>query len=216
MHIHLYGNRESGHSYKVALALRLINLPFTLESVDMELPREKRSEGFRKHARFSEIPALTIDGESLVQSNVILDVLARRTGKLDGKDEREKQRVREWMAWEANRIGFSMPNLRWSRGFVPQGAQVEQWLEARTLRDLDVLNQSLTKTVYLIGSHLTIADISCCAYLYWPNQAGIDLGPYPHLRRWLDAIARQPNWIDPYELYDALRLARAPNPAPAA
>ena len=210
MQIHLYGNRESGHSYKVALALQLMGLPFTLESVDMGLPREKRSPGFVTNARFSELPAVTIDGEAVVQSNVILDVLARRSGKLDGRDEPSKMRVREWMAWEASRIGFSMPNLRWSRGFVPQGEQVEKWLEARTLRDLDTLNQALTKTVYLTGSHLTIADISCCAYLYWPNQAGIDLGPYPHLRRWLDAISRQPNWVDPYEMYDALRLARAP------
>lgn len=210
MQIHLYGNRESGHSYKVALALRLLDLPFTLESVDMGLPREKRSAGFLKHARFSEIPALTIDGEAIVQSNVILEVLAQRTGKLDGKDPAGKLKVREWMAWEAARIGFSMPNLRWSRGFVPQGEQVEKWLEARTLRDLEFLNQSLTKTVYLTGSHLTIADICCCAYLYWPNQAGIDLGPYPHLRRWIDAISRQPNWVDPYDMYDAERLMRPP------
>lgn len=210
MQIHLYGNRESGHSYKVALALRLLDLPFTLESVDMGLPREKRSAGFRQHARFSEIPAITIDGEALVQSNVILDHLARITGKLDGSDEPGRLRVREWMAWEAARIGFSMPNLRWSRGFVPQGAQVEEWLEARTLRDLEFLNQSLTKSVYLTGSRLTIADICCCAYLYWPNQAGINLGPYPHLRRWLDAISRQPKWVDPYDMYDAERLLSKP------
>lgn len=205
MHIHLYGNRESGHSYKVALALKLMGLPFTLESVDMAKPHELRSEGFRSHARFRELPAVTIDGEAIVQSNVILDELATRTGKLDGADPAQRRLVREWMGWEANRIGFSMPNLRWSRGFVPQGEQVELWLEARALRELDILNQSLTKSVYLTGSSITIADISCCAYLYWNHQAGVDLGPYPHLRRWLDAIARQPNWADPYEVYDVLR-----------
>ena len=56
---------------------------------------------------------------------------------------------------------------------MPQGEQVEAWLEKRTLADLAVLNQSLTKTVYLTGSRPTIADVCCCAYLYWPNQAGI-------------------------------------------
>ena len=205
MLIHLYGNRESGHSYKVALALKLLDLPFTLEAVDMAKPHELRSEGFRTHARFRELPAITLDGEAIVQSNVILTVLAERTGRLDGADAAQRLRVREWMAWEAARIGFSMPNLRWSRGFDPQGEAVERWLEARTLRDLEILNQALTRSVYLTGPRLTIADISCCAYLYWPQQAGIDLKPYPHLTRWLDAIARHPGWADPYEVYDPPR-----------
>lgn len=205
MQIHLYGNRESGHSYKVALALKLLGLPFTLESVDMAKPHELRSDGFRTHARFAELPVLTIDGEALVQSNLILDHLAQRTGRLDGSSPEQRRHVREWMAWESNRIGFSMPNLRWSRGFLPQGEQVEQWLQKRVLRELEILNQSLTKSVYLTGSNLTIADVCCCAYLYWNHQAGIDLTPFPHLRRWLDAIARQPHWADPYEVYDVLR-----------
>ncbi len=31
----LYGNRESGHSYKVALALRLLGRPYIYRAVDL-------------------------------------------------------------------------------------------------------------------------------------------------------------------------------------
>ena len=43
----LYCNRESGHSYKVALALRLAGIPCEQRPVDLNLPRERRAEDFR-------------------------------------------------------------------------------------------------------------------------------------------------------------------------
>jgi glutathione S-transferase len=125
----LYCHRESGHSYKVALALTLIGVPFEQRPVDLNLPREQRPEDFRRASMFGEVPALIDeDGLAVSQSNAILDHLTRRYRALDGNAPAAQTRVREWLSWEANRIAMSLPHLRFSRRFTG-------WRSARNLLD---------------------------------------------------------------------------------
>jgi len=197
----LYMNRESGHSYKVALALRLMGVPFEQHAVDLNLPREQRSEDFRRAALFGEVPAL-VDEEGLCvcQSNAILDHVARRCGKLDGDTPAERTRVREWLSWEANRLAMSFPHLRFSRRFTPAGAVLEAYWAARMQADFDRLDLALRERPFLLGHAPTIADISCCGYLYWTDQADVDLAPWPAISAWLARISSLPGWSAPYDL----------------
>src|SRR5258707_12254432 len=106
----LYGHYESGHSYKVALALTLLSLDWEFREVEVFAPRETRREAWQASSRFGEVPVLVVDGRPLVQSDAILLHLARTTGRLGGGADLE--RSTEWLFWEANRIGLSLPNLR--------------------------------------------------------------------------------------------------------
>ncbi|MBL0402417.1 glutathione S-transferase N-terminal domain-containing protein [Microvirga aerilata] len=81
----LYGNRESGHSYKVKLALTLLGLEHEYRSVDLTVERANRPRDFREVSRYGEVPVLVTDGEPLVQSDAILMHLARTTGRLRGE-----------------------------------------------------------------------------------------------------------------------------------
>ena len=139
----LYGNRESGHSYKVKLALTLLGLEHEYRAVDLGTPREGRPEDFRAASRFGEVPALVVvDGPALVQSNAILAHLASTTGRLRGTGN--PGQVTEWLFWEANRVGFSVPNLRVARRFATDTpAEVITWLERRARADLDRLDREL-------------------------------------------------------------------------
>jgi glutathione S-transferase len=200
----LYCHRESGHSYKVALALRLIGVPFEMRAVDLNLPRDKRSEEFRKATLFGEVPTLVFDdGLAVSQSNAILDALARRYRKLDGRTEPDQVRVREWLAWEANRLAMSLPHLRFSRRFTSAGPALEAWFSERMQVDLDRLNVALEQRDFLVGDAATIADISCCGYLFWADQAGVDITHWPAVLAWLDRIRAQPGWRSPYDLLPA-------------
>ncbi len=195
----LYGNRESGHSYKVKLALALLAIEHEYRAVDLLLPRDKRPEDFRRVSRFGEVPVLLINGVPLAQSSAILRYLARETGRLTLPGEPE--RVDEWLGWEANRIGFSLPNLRLAKRFATDTPKdVVAWLTARTHADLTRLDGELARRDFLLGAVPTIADIACCGYLFWPEQAGIDLAVWPHVGRWLDAIRALPGWDHPYRL----------------
>jgi glutathione S-transferase len=197
----LYCNRESGHSYKVALALRLMGVPYEQRPVDLNLPREQRSEDFRAAALFGEVPAFVDeDGLALCQSNVILDHVARRYAKLDGRTSATRARVREWLAWEANRLAMSFPHLRFSRRFTRADPVLEAWWTQRMQADFDCLDRHLSGAPFIVGDAPTIADMSCCGYLFWTDQAGVDLAPWPAIVAWLARIRSLPGWSAPYDL----------------
>jgi glutathione S-transferase len=52
----------------------------------------------------------------------------------------------------------------------------------------------------MVGDGPTIADLSCCSYLYYPESFGFDRKDWPNIDRWLGAIAALPGWKHPYEL----------------
>lgn len=197
----LYCNRESGHSYKVALALRLAGIPCEQRPVDLNLPREQRAEDFRAASLFGEVPVFVDeDGLAVCQSNAILDYVARRYAKLDGRSPAERTRVREWLAWEANRLAMSFPHLRYSRRFTKADAALEAWWTARMHADFDRLDQHLRERAFIVGEAPTIADMSCCGYLFWTDQADVDMAPWPAIERWLNRIRSLPGWLAPYDL----------------
>ena len=194
----LYGSTDSGHSYKVRLFLLLAGVPHRYEWVDLAMRREDRPENFRAASRFGEVPVL-VDGDRVFcQSNAILMQLARETGRLAGA-QGEWQDVVEWLSWEANRVGFSVPNLRFARRWAPQPPQVLAYLNNRAATDLATLDSFLAQRRFLVGSGPSIADLSCSAYLYWLDEAGLSLAPIPNVARWLDDLRALPSWRHPDE-----------------
>jgi len=197
----LYCNHESGHSYKVALALSLMDIEFEQRPVDLNRPRDQRSGDFQKASLFGEVPTLVFDdGLAVCQSNVILDTLARRYGRLDGRTDAEQIRVREWLAWEANRLAMSFPHLRFSRRFTPAGEALETWFTNRMTSDFDRLSEAVASNRFITGDEPTIADVSCCGYLFWADQARVDLDDWPAIVAWLDRVRSLDGWQAPYDL----------------
>ena len=201
MDLLLYGNRESGHSYKVRLALTLMQAPHEYRPVDIWLPREQRPAEFRQVSKFGEVPVLVDRGQVYVQSDAILLHLAQREHKLYGRDAIDHDQVREWLFWEANRIGISVPNLRFALRWVPETPKdVLAWLRERALADLGRLDAEFSGRRFLLGDFPTVADIACCGYLFWLDQAELDRVRWPNVSRWLDDIAALPGWQHPYDL----------------
>jgi len=87
--------------------------------------------------------------------------------------------------------------LRWVPDTKPE---VLDWLQARAVADLDRLNSEFAQHRFLLDDIPTVADISCCGYLFWADQAGIDLARWPNVQRWLNDISALPGWKHPYDL----------------
>ena len=199
----LYGNRESGHTYKVALTLTLAGIAYAYHEIDLDLPRQVRPEPFRSMAKYGEVPLLVHDGVVHVQSNAILLHLAEHTGA-DGAESRARlERVREWLFWEANRIGYSLPNLRYALRFPgTTEPAVVRMLRERFEADIARLEHELADgRAFILGDQPTIADFSMCGYLYWPEQAKVVL-PVGVLA-WLARIAALRGWRHPYAIHPA-------------
>lgn len=196
----LFGNRESGHSYKASLMLHLAGVAHTYTEIDIELPRPARPEPFRSLSVYGEVPLLLHDGKPYVQSNAILIHLAQHTRAFGGESPERMAQVIEWLFWEANRIGFSLPNLRFGLRFTQGGLapDVEHMLRLRLDADIARLDGELSDgRAFILGDAPTVADIALCAYLYWPEQAGVAVPA--QLQAWLDRISALPGWRHPYQ-----------------
>ncbi len=193
----LYGAAQSGHSYKVVMALTLGGIPHGYVAIDLGLPRDRRPAAFRAASAYGEVPVLVENGAALAQSNAILLHLARRHGRFGAGDEAGWDRITQWLCWEANRIGFSVPNLRFARKL---GADLPvAWLEARARTDLDRLDEALGDRDFICGAACTIADLSLAGYLFWLDQAELDIARWPAVAAWLGRIRALPGWIAPDE-----------------
>lgn len=194
--MHLFGSTDSGHSFKVKSYLQLAGIAHTYEWIDLRTPRSSRPAHFQTASRFGEVPVLVVGGRALCQSNAILLYLAGMTGKFAGPSEGQPN-VSEWLCWEANRIGFSVPNLRYAIRWDKQPRDVLRFLRNRAVADLDTLNASLGASEYLLPSGPSIADISCSAYLHWLDQANVSVSEYPNVERWLRSLRHLPGWQHP-------------------
>jgi glutathione S-transferase len=191
-----YGSTGSGHSFKVRSFLLQAGIAHDYRWVDLSLPRPDRAPDFVAASQFGEVPVLIDEGRALCQSNAILIYLAQTYGQFCGPAQ-SWQSVLEWLSWESNRVGFSVPNLRYALRHVAQPPDVLAYLERRAISDLAVLDAVLAKSEFLACAQPTIADISCSAYLFWLDQAGLSVAAYPHIARWLSALSSGPGWAHP-------------------
>ena len=194
----LYGSLQSGHAFKVRLALSVAGLDHDYHEIDIDSPPESRPEAFRKAARFGEVPTLVADGQAMVQSDAILCWLAEETGRFGGESKARLQRVREWLFWEANRIGMCLPQLRWGRGVEPGSIKADAlaWLQARYDLDVARLDRELSDgRGFIIDDTPTVADFSLCGYLVFADEAQVTVPA--HVQGWLDRLKSLPGWRDP-------------------
>ncbi|MDO7896176.1 glutathione S-transferase family protein [Pseudomonas citrulli] len=199
--ITLYGHPESGHSYKVKLMLDVAKVAYTYRQVDILVERDARPEPFRtlSLARFGEVPLVTIGDAHYVQSNAILIELADTLGLFGGSGRRGTVTCKEWLMWEANKIGLSLPHLRLARNYFPDDYPpgAVQWLASRFKEDVGRLDRELRDgRRYILDDELSIADFSLAGYLFWSNQAQVELPET--VVAWLGRIARLPGWQSPY------------------
>src|SRR6187455_1342844 len=194
----LYGSQESGHAYKVKLALSLLGVAHEYRDVDLRVPFAERRSDFRHVSPYGEVPVWVDGALRLAQSNAILLHLAQQTGRLGASDI---DLVTQWLFWEANRIGFSVPNLRHTLVFAKETpAEVVSWVRSRAEQDLARLDLQLADSTFVLGAECSVVDIACCAYLFWPEQANLDLSNWPNVALWLDRIRNLPGWATPYAL----------------
>ncbi|XLZ70360.1 glutathione S-transferase family protein [Massilia sp. SR12] len=197
----LYGSAESGHTFKVRLMLEVAALPYDYEEVDLRLERDARPEPFRSLAKYGEVPLLVHDGQPYVQSNAILLHLAQHTRSFGAETPQRLARCREWLFWEANRIGTSLPHLRYGQRFDPQGYPpgVLAWMRARFDADIARLAAELADgRPFLLDDCPTVADFALCAYMFWPEQAQVSFPP--GVADWLERIRALPGWRHPYDM----------------
>ena len=202
MTMKLYCFGESGNAYKVALALTLADVEWEPVYVDF-FNGATRTPEFRAINEMGEVPVL-VDGETtLTQSGVMLDYISSKSGKLGGRSAAERREILRWLFWDNHKLSTAVGMTRFQMNFLPEAkrpAEVIAFMQARLKTAYKVLEGHLTGRKWVAGEGVTIADLSCAGYLYYPEPFGFDRAEWPHIDAWLTRISALPGWKAPYDL----------------
>ncbi len=211
MTIRLYCFGESGNAYKAAITLELSGLEWEPVFVDF-FNGETRTPEFLELNEMGEVPVM-IDGRlKLSQSGVIQDYVSSKSGRLGGQSADERREILRWMFWDNHKMSGQAGSLRFMMNFLPEEKRPQQairWLNGRVQAALATLERALTGKDYLVGGRLTLADLACCGYLYYPEPFGFDRAEWPNIDAWLTRISETPGWKHPYDLMPGSPADRA-------
>jgi glutathione S-transferase len=150
------------------------------------------------------VPVLVHGERRLTQSGVILTYLSDHTGKFKPQGEDERLEALRWIIFDNQKVNGFLGPYRFLKNFAktPGDPAVMAFLKARIDGNLAIVAQRLAGRAFILGERPTIADLSLCAYLYYPaDEFGFDIaGTHRNIGAWLERIKALPGWKHPYEL----------------
>lgn len=164
---------------------------------------EHLSPDYRALVPSGRVPALVLDdGAVICESVAICRYLEELHPEpnLMGRDAKERAVIEMWQ----RRMEFELllPLAGVFRHTHPKMAALEQQVPAyaeaqrpQAERRLAMLDGDLGRAAFVAGDRFTIADITAFTTLaFFPRLCGIAIdGRFPHVRRWMDAIAARPS-----------------------
>ena len=201
----LYCFAQSGNAYRAALMLNLIGAKWEPVWIDFFGAGVQRQADYRGEVNeMGEVPVLVDGKKKLTQSAVILTYLARKSGMFLPKGEDEEYEALRWMIFDNQKVNGFLGPFRALKNFAkpPGDPAVLGFLKGRIDGNLAIVNKRLEKAPFLLGDKPTIADISMCAYLYYPaEEFGFDIAAeHPAIGAWLKRIEALPGWAHPYDI----------------
>jgi glutathione S-transferase len=190
--ITLYGSELSGHTHRVELMLRALDLPYRFVSSPAQA---RRTAEFLSLNPLGQVPVLQDGDLVLPDSNAILVYLAKRYGA--GRDwlpddPAGAALVQRWLSIAAGEVANG-PNA--ARLIVALGRPGDHGKATEiTDRLLRFMEQHLAGRTYLAAAHRTIADLACYSYVAHAPEGGIALEPYPSVCAWLRRVEKIPGF----------------------
>lgn len=196
----LYGMLGSGPTYTVGLMLTLSKHPFSYFHVNLREGQHKQPDYLVKN-RYGQVPALRDGQVYYVQSAAILQHLADELKKFDGKTDVERNRIREWLFWNWDKLAVPVFRLRArARGLRQFGDEVRVMYDTEAKAALAMLEHELSKSEWIGTKRPTIADIGVYGVLRYAAEANIDLTPYPNVSAWKKRFEALPGFGTPEQI----------------
>ncbi len=200
----LHGFCESGNAYKAALMLQLCNADWKPLFVDFMKGATREAE-YRNLNVMGEVPVLvhhTKDGDvTLSQSGTILTYLARRFGKFGGENEMQDLEILRWILFDNHKLTANAAGWRFRRTVLQKpDDELTKFMEERARSAFTILNTHLEGCDWVANNRPSIADISLCGYLFWPEHMGLSWDEYPNIKKWLANIQKLESWAPSEDL----------------
>ncbi|MCP3386237.1 MULTISPECIES: glutathione S-transferase family protein [unclassified Bradyrhizobium] len=194
----LYSMQRSGNSYKVRLALALLNVPYEPIEVDI-LRGESKTPDFLSKNPSGQVPLLEVgDNRYLAESNAILWYVAVGT-PLAPENRIDRAEALQWMFFEQHALEPNIGAAYFWLSLVKGGRDLqthalEDWME-RGYGALQVMENHLKTNAYFAARQLTVADIALYGYTHLADRCDFDLAPFPAIRDWLKRVEAAPGFV---------------------
>jgi glutathione S-transferase len=192
----IYGDIRSGNCYKIKLLASLLDIDHEWVHIDI-LAGDAQSDEFLVKNPNGKVPLLELpDGRCLSESNAILNYLASDSELLPD-DPFQRAKVLQWQFFEQYSHEPYIAVARFIAKYLglPDDRKAEyESRQAGGHKALEVMEKQLAQTPFLLGDHLTLADISLYGYTHVADEGGFELEGYPAIRAWIDRITSLPKY----------------------
>ncbi|MCF7353252.1 glutathione S-transferase family protein [Vibrio sp. CK2-1] len=193
----VYGDLQSGNCLKVKLLLSFLNIQHDWQHINI-LNKETQTSEFLSLNPNGKIPTVVFDnGQVLCESNAILSYFSEGTPYLP-TDRYQKAKVYEWLFFEQYSHEPYIAVARFIQKYqgMPEHRLEEyQSLQSGGHKALQIMEQQLSQSSFLVGNSISIADIALYAYTHVAHEGGFELASYPNIERWIDAIASMEGYV---------------------
>ena len=195
--ITLYGMSSSGNCYKLQLACAQLGIEHDWEEVDITRGENLSPEFLALNDR-GKVPVMKLeDGRTMSESNAILAYLAQGSALLPD-DRWQRAKVLQWLFFEQYSHEPCIAVSRFIRKYLPPDHPRRSTLDALHASGneaLAAMERHLARLPWFGGERYSIADIALFAYTHVADEAGIDLGAYPRIERWLKHVMQTPGFV---------------------
>ena len=188
-----YGFALSGHSHRVELFLKLLDLPYQAVWVDLAKGEQKAPDYVARHP-FGQVPMIDDGGTVLWDSSAILVYLASKydDGRWLPNDPVGRAEVQRWLSVAAGQLAAGPAAARVCVIFK-RGGDLDAMQEGAH-RLFATMDAFLGAHDYLAAGRPTIADLAMYAYTAHAPEGGVDLALYPNIGAWISRLEALPRF----------------------
>ncbi|KAK7202659.1 glutathione S-transferase [Myxozyma melibiosi] len=196
---------------KVSTALEYLELPYKVYPIAFS-KLEQKEPWYLEINPNGRVPAI-VDVDSAGEKTCVMEsgaILLYITDKYDPENKlsypfgsKEYYEMLEWVFWQVGGLGPMQGQashfLRYCLSDNPdvQAYGVNRY-QNETRRLMTVLETRLAKqkatrnSAYLVGDHLSVADLACLGWVLFDTYVGIESSEFPLLEKWQDEISAMP------------------------
>lgn len=189
---------QTSNGRKVSIALEELALDYNVHPINIGAD-DQFSETFTALNPNQKIPAIIDsdgpDGQPITvfESAACLIYLARKCGKLLPSEPRAEMETLQWLMWQMGGVGPIFGQVHHFKRAAKESVPYALERYSKECRRLyGVLDKRLSDHEYVAAEQYSIADIAIFPWVARFDWQEIDLGEFPHVKTWYDAIGKRP------------------------
>jgi len=193
MNILLYDVPASGHCHRLRLFLSLLGLGYEKVPINMKAGEHKTPE-YLELSPLGQVPTL-VDGDTVITDStagLVYLALKYDKGQWLPRDPEGAARVQRWLSTASGELVRGPMTARAGKLFGRDVDMTRAAAEAGRL--FNWMQSELAGRTWLAAEHPTIADVAMYSYIRVADEGGLDLAPYPAIRRWLVRVESLPGF----------------------